>query len=110
MLLQDLLTESNELGIRRRNPPLKHHPEIRKIGAEIVKYFLKNIGRGKLVKWEVDERGIVRLYLPVLHNNPQHSRGQQPLVQLIRASEKFNVPFRMFGDGNLICVEMEVKV
>jgi hypothetical protein len=113
VLLQDLLIEDNALSGYKRNPPLKQYPEIRKIGAEIVRYFLRNTGRDKLVKWEVEDqngRGIVRLYLPLLHHHPQQSQWKQPLLQIIKTSERFNAPFRMFGDGTLICIEMEVKV
>lgn len=97
----------NEMEMFKKNPPQTKLPAIRDIGAKIIKYITHNIGRGIIKTWEVDDRhgrGVVRLYLPLMHHNPQEKGSMQPIIQIIKASERFNAPFRMFGSGNLICI------
>ena len=106
MRLQDLVPEI--AGYPRR----KEFPEIREVGRKLAIYIRHNIGKGIIKKWGVDkihDKSIVRLYLSLLHHDPNGSNYLQPVTQLIRASQRFNAPFRMFGDGNLICVEFEVN-
>ena len=108
VLLQDLMREAYP-----ERPPLKQLPDIRKIGTALVSYIRHNIGKQVVKRWEIEDRNgkaIVRLYLPLLHHNPQHTKYTQPVILLARTSEKFNAPFRMFGDGTTICVEFEINI
>lgn len=108
VLLQDLMREAYS-----ERPPLKQLPDIRRIGTALVSYLRHNIGKKIVRRWEIEDRNgkaIVRLYLPLLHHHPHHSKWTQPIILLTRASEKFNAPFRMFGDGTSIGVEFEVNL
>jgi hypothetical protein len=106
--LQDLV---REIQVYKKHPPLKKHPEIRHSGAKIVRYILRNTGKEAIKRWEVAElhgKSILRIYFSTLHNNPRQADYSQPVSMITRASRKFDAPFRIFGEGNLICVEFEV--
>jgi hypothetical protein len=90
-------------------PPVKQHPELRSFGAQIV-YYIRKAGRDAVKRWEISNDGKVRLYFGVIHYDPKKTQIMQPLWRIIGIAEKFNVPFRMFGDGNMICMEIESKM
>ena len=91
----------------RESPSFAQNPDVRKFGADFVSYIRKYVGKDVIKRWEMDDLGKIRLYFGVLHHNPHHSRSGTPLWRIIQAAEKFRAEFRMFADGNLICIELE---
>ena len=94
--------------LRRRWPARTEQPDRRKKAAEVVRFIRSYMGRTTIARWEFSPAGTIVLYFEPIHHEP--GMTAQTLPRLILASEKFNFPFRLFGDGNLIAMEILEKI
>ena len=88
----------------RKFPSRTEQPDRRKKAAEVVKFIRAYADIPSISRWEFSRAGTVILYFGAIHHDPKMTR--QTLPRLIQVAEKFDFPFQLFADGNLIAMEI----